>query len=82
VPVLARSFRVLTFDNRDVGRSSRSPWPYGLSQMVDDAVGVRDAAAVQRAHNSGISLGGMVSQELALRHPRRVSRAGSGSWPP
>jgi 3-oxoadipate enol-lactonase len=73
VPVLARSFRVLTFDNRDVGRSSRLPWPYGLPQMVDDAVSVLDAAGAETAHVYGISLGGMVAQELALRHPQRVS---------
>jgi 3-oxoadipate enol-lactonase len=72
VPVLASSFRVLTYDNRDVGRSSRWPWPYGVPQMVEDAVTVLDAAGVQRTHVYGISLGGMVAQELAVRHPHRV----------
>jgi 3-oxoadipate enol-lactonase len=72
VPVLAHSLRVLTFDNRDVGRSRRCPWPYAVSHMVDDAVAVLDAAGAERAHVYGISLGGMVAQELALRHPHRV----------
>lgn len=72
VPVLSSSFRVLTFDNRDVGRSSRSPWPYVVAQMADDAIAVLDAAGVARAHVYGISLGGMVAQELALRFPDRV----------
>jgi 3-oxoadipate enol-lactonase len=72
VPMLAGSFRLLAFDNRDVGRSSRLPWPYGVIQMVDDAVAVLDAAGIGRAHIYGISLGGMVAQELALRHPHRV----------
>jgi 3-oxoadipate enol-lactonase len=72
VPVLAGSFRVLSFDNRDTGRSSHLPWPYGVPQMVDDAVAVLDAAGVKSAHVYGISLGGMVAQELALRHPHRV----------
>ena len=72
VPELADTFRVLTFDNRDVGRSSRSPWPYVVGQMAEDAIAVLDAAGVDRAHIYGISLGGMVAQELALRHPERV----------
>jgi 3-oxoadipate enol-lactonase len=72
VPVLAGSFRVLTFDNRDVGRSSHSPFPYVVAQMADDAVAVLDAAGVASAHVYGISLGGMVAQELALHFPQRV----------
>jgi 3-oxoadipate enol-lactonase len=73
VPILAHSFRVLTFDNRDIGRSSHWPWPYVVPQMADDAIAVLDAAGVDRAHIYGISLGGMVAQELALRYPHRVS---------
>jgi pimeloyl-ACP methyl ester carboxylesterase len=72
IPVLARSFRVIAFDNRDTGRSSRLPWPYSVTHMADDAVAVLDAAEEERAHVYGISLGGMVAQELALRHPDRV----------
>jgi 3-oxoadipate enol-lactonase len=71
-PVLARSFRVIAFDHRDTGRSSRSPWPYSVAQMAHDAVSVLDAAGEQRAHVYGISLGSMVAQEVALRHPDRV----------
>jgi pimeloyl-ACP methyl ester carboxylesterase len=71
-PVLAPSFRVIAFDHRDTGRSSRSPWPYSVAQMAHDAVSVLDAAGEQRAHVYGISLGSMVAQEVALRHPDRV----------
>src|ERR1700755_2198800 len=63
-PVLARSFRVIAFDNRDTGASSRSLWPYTLAQMADDAVAVLDAAGEQRAHVYGISLGSLVAQEV------------------
>jgi pimeloyl-ACP methyl ester carboxylesterase len=70
--VLAQSFRVIAFDNRDTGRSSRLPWPYSLVHMAHDAVAVLDAAGEQRAHVYGISLGSMVAQEVALRHPDRV----------
>jgi 3-oxoadipate enol-lactonase len=72
VPQLGGSFQVLTFDNRDIGRSSHWPWPYVVAQMADDALAVLDAAGVERAHVYGISLGGMVAQELALHHPERV----------
>jgi pimeloyl-ACP methyl ester carboxylesterase len=72
IPVLARSFRVIAFDNRDTGQSSRVPLPYTVAQMAEDAVAVLDAAGEQRAHVYGISLGSLVAQEMALRHPDRV----------
>jgi pimeloyl-ACP methyl ester carboxylesterase len=79
VAELSRSFCVLTFDNRDIGRSSPTPWPYVIAQMAEDAVSVLDAAGAQRAHVYGMSLGGMVAQEVALRHPDRVSALVLGS---
>jgi pimeloyl-ACP methyl ester carboxylesterase len=72
VAVLSRSFRVLSYDQRDMGRSTRTPWPYLVAQMADDAMAVLDAAGEDRAHVYGISLGGMVAQEIVLRYPRRV----------
>jgi 3-oxoadipate enol-lactonase len=72
VPVLSRSLRVITFDNRGVGRSLARFHSYTTEAMADDAVSVLDAAAVERAHVYGFSLGGMVAQQLALRHPGRV----------
>jgi pimeloyl-ACP methyl ester carboxylesterase len=73
VPVLRDAgFRVLAFDNRGVGRSERPPGPYTVPQMADDAVSVLDAAGVKAAHVYGISLGGMIAQEVALRYPERV----------
>jgi 3-oxoadipate enol-lactonase len=72
IPLLARSFRVIAFDNRDTGRSSRVSWPYSVAHMAHDAAAVLDAAGEQRAHVYGISLGSLVAQEVALRHPDRV----------
>jgi pimeloyl-ACP methyl ester carboxylesterase len=72
VPVLAESLRVIAFDNRGVGRSDRPEGPYSVEQMADDATAVLDAAGEQSAHVYGISLGGMIAQEIALRHPGRV----------
>ncbi|MCW3064433.1 MAG: alpha/beta hydrolase [Solirubrobacterales bacterium] len=79
---LASQFRVLAFDNRDMGRSDYSPWPYRVTQMASDAVAVLDAAGEARAHVYGMSLGGMVAQELALRHRDRVSGLVLGATTP
>lgn len=72
VPVLARRLEVITFDNRGVGRSQALVHAYTTAAMADDAVSVLDAAGVDRVHVYGISLGGMVAQQMALRHPERV----------
>src|SRR6201991_246035 len=72
IPVLSRSFRVIAFDHRDTGRSGRSRFPYSVAQLAHDAVAVLDAAGERRAHVYGISLGSLVAQELAVRHPERV----------
>jgi 3-oxoadipate enol-lactonase len=79
---LARQFRVLTFDNRDIGRSDHSPWPYVAAEMAGDAVAVLLAAGEARAHVYGISLGGMVAQELALHHRNRVDGLVLGATTP
>jgi|SRR5581483_4025642 len=72
IPVLARSFRVIAFDNRDTGRSSRVSWLYSVADMAGDALAVLDAAGEPEAAVYGLSLGSLVAQELALRHPDRV----------
>jgi 3-oxoadipate enol-lactonase len=82
VESLSSSFRVLTFDHRDVGRSDRSPWPYFVTQMAWDAIAVLDAANEQRAHVYGISLGGMVAQEIALGYRDRVGALILGATTP
>ena len=69
---LAERYHVIAFDNRGVGRSSAPRGPYTTRQMADDALGLLDALEIGRAHVLGISLGGMVAQELALAHPERV----------
>jgi pimeloyl-ACP methyl ester carboxylesterase len=89
----ARGFRVIRFDNRDVGKSSSMTGgrPLGLAEilklrflnipvaasyklqdMAEDVVGLMDALAIPCAHIVGASMGGMIAQEIAIRHPGRT----------
>ena len=72
VPVLSRRLRVITFDNRGIGHSRAFSYAYTTEALADDAVSVLDDAGLDRVHVYGFSLGGMVAQQLALRHPERV----------
>ena len=71
-PILSSRFRTILFDNRGVGESDVPPGPYDMAAMADDAMAVLDAAKVDSAHVFGASMGGMIAQEVGLRHPQRV----------
>ena len=69
----AEGFFVVRFDNRDAGRSTHLPGRrYTLDDMADDALGLLDVLGIESAHVVGASLGGMIAQIMAIRHPRRV----------
>lgn len=72
IPRLAAELRVIAFDFRGNGRSGPPPEDATVASFVDEAIAVLDHAGVEGAHVYGQSFGGMVAQELALRHPDRA----------
>jgi pimeloyl-ACP methyl ester carboxylesterase len=74
VPELSKEYRCIVFDNRGVGRSDAPPGQrYSIATMAEDAIAVLDAAGIQEpAFVLGASMGGMIAQEMALRHAGRV----------
>jgi 3-oxoadipate enol-lactonase len=70
--VLAARYRVVAFDNRGAGRSDKPFGHYSLEQMADDAIAVLDDAGIETAHVVGASMGGAISQIVALKHQHRV----------
>ncbi len=72
IPAFAAKYRVIAFDNRGVGQSDTPDTPYTTPMMADDTVALMDVLGIARAHVCGVSMGGMIAQEIALRHPARV----------
>ena len=64
--------RTITFDNRDVGRSSQADGPYEITDMAQDTLALADGLGLDSFHLLGLSMGGTIAQELALAAPERV----------
>lgn len=82
VPTLARHHRVLTFDQRGSGWSDKPAQRYSTVQYADDTARLMDALDIDRADVLGVSMGGLVAQEFALRHPQRLRRLVLGCTAP
>ena len=72
LPLYGRRFAITSYDNRGAGRSSGATPGLSVGQLAADAVGVLDAMGIESAHVYGLSMGGMIAQEIALRFPHRV----------
>lgn len=69
---LARHFQLILMDNRGTGQSDKPRDGYSMETFADDCAGVLAGLGIQRAHVFGVSMGGMIAQRLATRHPERV----------
>ena len=72
VAELARSFRTIIYDNRGTGQSDKPDVPYSLEMFASDAIAILDDLKISRAHLFGVSMGGMIAQEIALRYGSRL----------
>jgi pimeloyl-ACP methyl ester carboxylesterase len=70
--LLEERFETIVFDNRGMGLSTRVSEQFSIAEMAADTVGLLDALELESAHVMGISMGGMIAQELALAHPERL----------
>jgi pimeloyl-ACP methyl ester carboxylesterase len=80
---LSKHLRLIVFDNRDTGNSSRCSEDYSTETMAWDILGLMDHLAIDRTHLLGTSMGGMIAQHVALMAPERIDSlilAGTTSW--
>jgi pimeloyl-ACP methyl ester carboxylesterase len=75
---LGQDFDVIAYDHRGIGASSHLDGPITIRELAADAAGLLEALQLDSAHVLGISMGGMIAQELALAHPERIRTLGLG----
>ena len=71
---LSHFFKTIIFDNRGTGRTDKPDIPYSIQMMANDTIGLMDALLIQKAHILGVSLGGMIAQEIAINYPEKIER--------
>ena len=74
VQELSKKFKLVMFDNRGAGRTDVSDRRYAIKMFADDTAGFMDAVGISRAHVIGVSMGGMIAQELVLNYPEKVEK--------
>ncbi len=73
-PAFRKHFQLATFDNRGVGGSDKPSGPCTMRAMADDTIGLMDHLGIDKAHILGVSMGGMIAQEIAINYPERVRK--------
>ncbi|MET0306021.1 MAG: alpha/beta hydrolase [Solirubrobacterales bacterium] len=76
---LEQSFECIVFDNRGMGLSGQAQLPFEIADLAADVLALLDALELERVHVLGISMGGMIAQELALAHPGRIRTLSLGA---
>lgn len=74
VEELSKQYKILLFDNRGAGRSEAPTGQYSIDLFAKDTVDIMTALQIDRANIFGISMGGMIAQEIALNYPERVKK--------
>jgi 3-oxoadipate enol-lactonase len=72
--LLSQHYQLILFDNRDAGLTSQSTRPYNIADMADDAAGLLDALNIPKAHVFGVSMGGAIAQQFALKYPDKLDK--------
>ncbi len=70
----AKNFKVIVFDNRGAGRSDKPANNYSIKLFADDTIGLMKVLGIEKAHILGVSMGGMIAQEIAINYPNMVER--------
>ena len=74
IETLSEKFKIIAFDNRGAGRTDISDREYSIKLFADDTAGLMDALGISRANVLGLSMGGMIAQELVLNYPEKVKK--------
>jgi 3-oxoadipate enol-lactonase len=72
--LLAQHYKLILFDNRDAGLTRQSTHLYTIADMADDAAGLLDALNIPKAHIFGVSMGGAIAQQFALKYPHKLDK--------
>ena len=72
IPTFKKKYRCVVFDNRGAGRSSKPDYPYTIEMFAKDTIGLMDVLEIKSAHILGISMGGLIAQQIAISYPERV----------
>jgi pimeloyl-ACP methyl ester carboxylesterase len=87
LPFFTKEFKTIIFDNRGAGRSEKPDEEYSIRQMAEDSIGLLDHMAISSARVVGVSMGGLIAQEMAIEFPKRIRKLvllsthyGTGYW--